>query len=152
MAVQSFTIKGPTNVVSFFKDEELASKLHSMAAKEKLYCEIASTAESGWDFSSRWMRFGCLLSLKRNWRANSSAAFALVITSTAIEDTKLPDPYEFIFAPCTTHRLFLTSITVLFRNSTDMTTLATTYIIPVDLNTFLFKVRCGACHGTWNLT
>lgn len=63
-------------------DEELASKLNSMAAKEKLYCEIASTAESGWDFSSRWM-----------------------------------------------------------RNSTDMTTLATTYIIPVDLNTFLFKME-----------
>jgi len=28
-----------------------------------------------------------------------------------------------------------------------MTTLATTYIIPVDLNTFIFKVRCGAY---WN--
>ena len=26
------------------------------AAKKKLYREIASTAESGWDFSTRWMR------------------------------------------------------------------------------------------------
>ncbi|XP_066389780.1 probable trehalase [Miscanthus floridulus] len=63
-------------------DEELASKVNSMAAKEKLYSEIASAAESGWDFSSRWM-----------------------------------------------------------RNSSDMTTLATTYIIPVDLNTFIFKME-----------
>ncbi|CAL4915149.1 unnamed protein product [Urochloa decumbens] len=63
-------------------DEELASKINSTADKEKLYHQIASTAESGWDFSSRWM-----------------------------------------------------------RNSTDMTTLATTYIIPVDLNTFIFKME-----------
>jgi len=66
VTVKSFTIKGPANIVFFFKDEELASKVNSMAAKEKLYSEIASAAESGWDFSSRWMRFGCLLSLKRN--------------------------------------------------------------------------------------
>ncbi|TVT97637.1 hypothetical protein EJB05_57087, partial [Eragrostis curvula] len=63
-------------------DEQLASKLNSEATKEKLYHQVASTAESGWDFSSRWMR----------------------------------DP-------------------------SDMTTLATTYIIPVDLNTFMFKAR-----------
>ncbi|CAL5001319.1 unnamed protein product [Urochloa decumbens] len=63
-------------------DKELASKINSTADKEKLYRQIASTAESGWDFSSRWM-----------------------------------------------------------RNSTDMTTLATTYILPVDLNTFLFKME-----------
>ncbi|WVZ57415.1 hypothetical protein U9M48_007802 [Paspalum notatum var. saurae] len=63
-------------------DEELASKVNSTAAKEKLYQEIASTAESGWDFSSRWM-----------------------------------------------------------RNSTDMTTLTTTCILPVDLNTFIFKME-----------
>jgi len=63
-------------------DEELASSIDSIADKEKLYHQIASTAESGWDFSSRWM-----------------------------------------------------------RNSTDMTTLATTYIIPVDLNTFIFKME-----------
>ncbi|KAK3153109.1 hypothetical protein QOZ80_2BG0167930 [Eleusine coracana subsp. coracana] len=63
-------------------DEQLASKLNSAAAKEKLYHQVASTAESGWDFSSRWM-----------------------------------------------------------RDSTDMTTLATTFIIPVDLNTFMFKME-----------
>uniref|UniRef100_A0ACD5U5S7 Uncharacterized protein n=1 Tax=Avena sativa TaxID=4498 RepID=A0ACD5U5S7_AVESA len=63
-------------------DEELASKLNSTAAKEKLYHQIASTAETGWDFSSRWM-----------------------------------------------------------RNPTDMTTLVTTFIIPVDLNTFIFKME-----------
>jgi len=37
-------------------DEELASSIDSIADKEKLYHQIASTAESGWDFSSRWMR------------------------------------------------------------------------------------------------
>lgn len=63
-------------------DEELASKLTSTSAKEKLYHEIASAAESGWDFSSRWM-----------------------------------------------------------SNSTDMTTLVTTFIIPVDLNTFICKME-----------
>ncbi|KAL6642810.1 hypothetical protein ACP70R_020991 [Stipagrostis hirtigluma subsp. patula] len=63
-------------------DEKLASNLTSAVAKEKLYHQIASTAESGWDFSSRWM-----------------------------------------------------------RNSADMTTLATTFIIPVDLNTYIFKME-----------
>ncbi|CAL5013388.1 unnamed protein product [Urochloa decumbens] len=63
-------------------DEELASKINSTADKGKLYHQIASAAESGWDFSSRWM-----------------------------------------------------------RNSTDMTMLATTYIVPVDLNTFIFKME-----------
>uniref|UniRef100_A0ACD5TND7 Uncharacterized protein n=1 Tax=Avena sativa TaxID=4498 RepID=A0ACD5TND7_AVESA len=63
-------------------DEELASKLNSTAAKEKLYHQIASAAETGWDFSSRWM-----------------------------------------------------------SNPTDMTTLVTTFIIPVDLNTFIFKME-----------
>ncbi|TVU31968.1 hypothetical protein EJB05_23684 [Eragrostis curvula] len=63
-------------------DVHLASKLTSAAAKEKLYHQVASTAESGCDFSSRWM-----------------------------------------------------------RNSPDMTTLATTFIIPVDLNTFIFKME-----------
>ncbi|KAM3402747.1 hypothetical protein ACQJBY_006515 [Aegilops geniculata] len=63
-------------------DEELASKLNSTADKEKLYHQIASAAESGWDFSSRWM-----------------------------------------------------------SNSTDMTTLVTTFVIPVDLNTFICKME-----------
>uniref|UniRef100_J3N468 Trehalase n=1 Tax=Oryza brachyantha TaxID=4533 RepID=J3N468_ORYBR len=63
-------------------DEELASKLTSTAAKENFYHQVASTAESGWDFSSRWM-----------------------------------------------------------RNSSDMTTLTTSYIIPVDLNTFILKME-----------
>ncbi|KAF0930483.1 hypothetical protein E2562_032907 [Oryza meyeriana var. granulata] len=63
-------------------DEELASKLTSTAAKEQFYHQVASTAESGWDFSSRWM-----------------------------------------------------------RDSTDMTTLTTSYIIPVDLNTFILKME-----------
>ncbi|KAM0898693.1 hypothetical protein ACQ4PT_021761 [Festuca glaucescens] len=63
-------------------DEELASKLNSIVAKEKLYHQIASAAETGWDFSSRWMS----------------------------------DP-------------------------PDMTTLVTTFIIPVDLNTFICKME-----------
>uniref|UniRef100_A0A0D9XLM9 Trehalase n=1 Tax=Leersia perrieri TaxID=77586 RepID=A0A0D9XLM9_9ORYZ len=63
-------------------DEEFASKLTSTGAKEKFYHQVASTAESGWDFSSRWM-----------------------------------------------------------RDSTDMTTLTTSYIIPVDLNTFILKME-----------
>uniref|UniRef100_A0A0E0BCT1 Trehalase n=1 Tax=Oryza glumipatula TaxID=40148 RepID=A0A0E0BCT1_9ORYZ len=62
-------------------DEEFASKL-STAAKEKFYHQVASTAETGWDFSSRWM-----------------------------------------------------------RDSTDMTTLTTSCIIPVDLNTFILKME-----------
>jgi alpha,alpha-trehalase len=27
---------------------------HGSAARGQLYCELASAAESGWDFSSRW--------------------------------------------------------------------------------------------------
>jgi len=35
------------------------SRLASAANKEKFYHQVASAAESGWDFSSQWMRFGC---------------------------------------------------------------------------------------------
>ncbi|KAF3328137.1 putative trehalase [Carex littledalei] len=63
-------------------DEELSLKLSTPSEKDSFYHEIASTAESGWDFSSRWM-----------------------------------------------------------RNSSDLTTTATTLIIPVDLNTFIFKLE-----------
>ncbi|XP_020247179.1 probable trehalase [Asparagus officinalis] len=64
-------------------DEETASKLQ-LPQKEIFYREVASTAESGWDFSSRWM-----------------------------------------------------------RNSSDMTTLSTTSIIPVDLNVYMYKMELG---------
>jgi len=37
----------------------MASRLASAANKEKFYHQIVSAAESGWDFSSRWMRYGC---------------------------------------------------------------------------------------------
>ncbi|KAF3339889.1 putative trehalase [Carex littledalei] len=63
-------------------DEELSLKLSTPSEKDAFYHEIASAAESGWDFSSRWM-----------------------------------------------------------RNSSDLTTTATTSIIPVDLNTFIFKLE-----------
>ncbi|KAK6140643.1 hypothetical protein DH2020_025614 [Rehmannia glutinosa] len=36
-------------------DEETASKLSNKCAKTQLYRELASAAESGWDFSTRWM-------------------------------------------------------------------------------------------------
>ncbi|KAL6005632.1 hypothetical protein ACLOJK_006202 [Asimina triloba] len=61
-------------------DEESASKLVSASEKENFYLQVASAAESGWDFSSRWM-----------------------------------------------------------RNSSDLTTLTTTSIIPVDLNAYILK-------------
>ncbi|KAL9271179.1 putative trehalase [Drosera capensis] len=63
-------------------DEATASKLSNAEEKAKLFRELASAAESGWDFSSRWM-----------------------------------------------------------RNSSDLTTLATTSILPVDLNAFLLKME-----------
>ncbi|CAN4127160.1 unnamed protein product [Withania somnifera] len=37
-------------------DSETASKLPNICEKRELYRELASAAESGWDFSSRWMR------------------------------------------------------------------------------------------------
>ncbi|MBA0608778.1 hypothetical protein Godav_020961 [Gossypium davidsonii] len=37
-------------------DEELASKFLNDSEKQQFYRELASTAESGWDFSTRWMR------------------------------------------------------------------------------------------------
>lgn len=63
-------------------DKETASKLPTAAEKEIFYHELASAAESGWDFSTRWM-----------------------------------------------------------RNSSDLTTLATTSIIPVDLNAYILKME-----------
>ncbi|KAH9625820.1 hypothetical protein KSS87_020474 [Heliosperma pusillum] len=67
---------------SYTTDKETASKLTNEANKEILYREVASTAESGWDFSTRWM-----------------------------------------------------------RNASDLTTLATTNIIPVDLNAYILKME-----------
>ncbi|KAK4489225.1 hypothetical protein RD792_005021 [Penstemon davidsonii] len=63
-------------------DKETASKLSNNCSKTRLYREIASTAETGWDFSTRWM-----------------------------------------------------------RNGSDLTTLATTSIIPVDLNAYILKME-----------
>ncbi|KAH0448713.1 hypothetical protein IEQ34_022513 [Dendrobium chrysotoxum] len=61
-------------------DEESASKFLNDSDREAFFREVASTAETGWDFSSRWM-----------------------------------------------------------SNSYDLSTLSTTSIIPVDLNTYLYK-------------
>ncbi|KAG0474332.1 hypothetical protein HPP92_014018 [Vanilla planifolia] len=63
-------------------DKESASKLPSDSDKEAFYRQVASAAETGWDFSSRWM-----------------------------------------------------------RDSSDLTTLSTTSIIPVDLNAYLYKME-----------
>ncbi|KAL2925670.1 putative trehalase [Bienertia sinuspersici] len=63
-------------------DKETASKLSDPADKQKLYREVASAAESGWDFSTRWM-----------------------------------------------------------RNSSDLATLTTTSILPVDLNAYILKME-----------
>lgn len=38
------------------QDEELASKILNVSEKQQFYREVASTAETGWDFSTRWMR------------------------------------------------------------------------------------------------
>ncbi|KAK7282054.1 hypothetical protein RIF29_10556 [Crotalaria pallida] len=63
-------------------DKESASKFLNVSKKQQFYCDLASTAESGWDFNRRWMR----------------------------------DPPDF-------------------------TTLATTSVIPVDLNAFLLGME-----------
>ncbi|KAM3721955.1 Trehalase [Dirofilaria immitis] len=39
---------------SYREDLELAKDLHSMAEKESMWSNIASAAETGWDFSTRW--------------------------------------------------------------------------------------------------
>ncbi|KAK7306857.1 hypothetical protein VNO77_44817 [Canavalia gladiata] len=67
---------------AFVKDKAYASKLLNASEKQHFYRELASAAESGWDFSTRWMR----------------------------------DP-------------------------SDLTTLATTSVIPVDLNAFLLGME-----------
>lgn len=38
------------------QDKELASKILSVSEKQQFYREVGSTAETGWDFSTRWMR------------------------------------------------------------------------------------------------
>ncbi|KAK9274611.1 hypothetical protein L1049_021861 [Liquidambar formosana] len=63
-------------------DKQSASKFLNDSDRENFYRELASAAESGWDFSTRWM-----------------------------------------------------------RNTSDLTTLATTSILPVDLNAFLLKME-----------
>lgn len=63
-------------------DREIASNFSNTCEKTKLYRELASAAESGWDFSTRWM-----------------------------------------------------------RNGSDLASLATTSIVPVDLNAFILKME-----------
>nr|GEY97235.1 probable trehalase isoform X1 [Tanacetum cinerariifolium] len=67
---------------SFTIDTETADKLKNDCEKEQLYRELASTAETGWDFSTRWM-----------------------------------------------------------KNTSDLATLTTTTIVPVDLNAFVLKME-----------
>ncbi|XP_071713933.1 probable trehalase isoform X1 [Rutidosis leptorrhynchoides] len=63
------------------QDNETVNKLTTDCVKKQLYREIASTAESGWDCSTRWM-----------------------------------------------------------KNMSNLTTLSTTMIVPVDLNAFILKI------------
>ncbi|CAL1373654.1 unnamed protein product [Linum trigynum] len=63
-------------------DRDSAANISDSCEKQDFYREVASTAESGWDFSTRWM-----------------------------------------------------------RNTSDFTTLSTTSILPVDLNTYLLKLE-----------
>ncbi|KAF2298033.1 hypothetical protein GH714_007316 [Hevea brasiliensis] len=63
-------------------DKKSASKFLNVSEKQQFYRELASAAESGWDFSTRWM-----------------------------------------------------------RNSSEFTTLATTSVLPVDLNVFILKME-----------
>ncbi|KAJ9549793.1 hypothetical protein OSB04_022336 [Centaurea solstitialis] len=63
-------------------DKETADKLSTESEKIHLYRELASTAESGWDFSTRWM-----------------------------------------------------------KNTSDLRTLSTTTILPVDLNAYVLKME-----------
>ncbi|OAY59719.1 trehalase [Manihot esculenta] len=65
-------------------DKKSASKFSKISDKQQFYRELASAAESGWDFSTRWM-----------------------------------------------------------RNSSEFTTLATTSVVPVDLNVFILKMELG---------
>ncbi|WCJ26572.1 Trehalase [Euphorbia peplus] len=67
---------------SFIMDQNSSSKLSNSSEKQKFYRNVASAAESGWDFSTRWM-----------------------------------------------------------RNSSEFTTLATTSVLPVDLNVFILKME-----------
>ncbi|BAT76094.1 hypothetical protein LR48_Vigan01g236300 [Vigna angularis] len=41
---------------SSIKDQEFASNFSSVSEKQQFYRDLASAAESGWDFSTRWMR------------------------------------------------------------------------------------------------
>ncbi len=41
---------------SYREDVELGDKMESSSIRKQLYCDIASAAESGWDFSSRWLK------------------------------------------------------------------------------------------------
>ncbi|KAL6545507.1 Trehalase [Orobanche gracilis] len=63
-------------------DKKFTSKFLSSSQKQQFYRELASAAESGWDFSTRWM-----------------------------------------------------------RNSSEFTSLATTSVLPVDLNVFILKME-----------
>ncbi|XP_042507494.1 probable trehalase [Macadamia integrifolia] len=63
-------------------DKETASKFLHDSEKQQLYRQLATTAETGWDFSTRWM-----------------------------------------------------------RNTSDLTTLVTTSILPVDLNAYILKME-----------
>ncbi|KAK1408980.1 hypothetical protein QVD17_41187 [Tagetes erecta] len=67
---------------SFTIDTETANKVKNDCEKKQLYRELASTAETGWDFSTRWM-----------------------------------------------------------KNGSDLTTLSTTTIVPVDLNAYILKME-----------
>lgn len=56
-----FVQTGAPRPESFWEDFDLAKPLQSQSAKESLYSELATAAESGWDFSSRWMEGGTSL-------------------------------------------------------------------------------------------
>ncbi|KAE9466241.1 hypothetical protein C3L33_01858, partial [Rhododendron williamsianum] len=65
-------------------DMGTASKLSSASEKQHLYRELASGAETGWDFSSRWMRFSvalqeCFRSHDIGYNLNHPCGFKCII-------------------------------------------------------------------------
>ncbi|KAL2937510.1 Trehalase [Bienertia sinuspersici] len=66
-------------VSSFLSDKETASKLSDPTDKKKLYCEVTSAAEPGWDFSTRWMSIGTAdMDLTKFMTAYASVVLLLV--------------------------------------------------------------------------
>lgn len=111
------------------REDMATASLVPEGERPQLFTDLASAAESGWDFSSRWLREGLSPSLLSLAPCHFPPLFALLPPSRLSPSQK---GTHLSFSACNPSIPFAGSL---------LSTIRTTSVIPADLNAFLYKME-----------